>query len=75
MHYPSEILKLPPSTPSRPPTFELFDAIRRLITTSHDLSSLCDAIQQGHKPQSWHVQDGLITRNGHVFIPASSDLV
>ena len=52
------------------PAFSLFDDLRRELQESAELTALRDAVCVRGEP--WTVRDGLIIRDGRVFLPALS---
>jgi hypothetical protein len=57
------------------PSFDLYNDLRREMGTSTDLAVLQDAVTAGERGATWRVQDGLILKEGRVFIPSTSPLV
>ena len=57
------------------PSFDLYNDLRREIGASTDLAALQDAVTAGDRGATWRVQDGLILKEGRVFIPSTSPLL
>jgi transposase InsO family protein len=54
------------------PSFQLFDELRREIRDSAELTALSTDITTGRRDGSWAVTDGLILRDGRVFVASTS---
>nr|CAH66032.1 H0515C11.8 [Oryza sativa] len=57
------------------PSFTAFDDLRREIDASTELTTLRTKILDGDATAGWSVCDGLILRDGRVFVPAASPVL
>jgi hypothetical protein len=57
------------------PMFQLFEDLRRELSSSDELHSCWDDIMARAHGTEWRVQDGLILFKGHVFVPSSSAIL
>jgi hypothetical protein len=57
------------------PSLKLFDDLMGTFTSVTDPVALCQEVETGARDDKWVMVDGLVTCNGHDFIPASLLLI
>jgi hypothetical protein len=57
------------------PSFQLFEDLRAAYTADAMLTSLRQEVRDGLRNKQWVVVDDLVTRDGRIYVPASSPLV
>jgi hypothetical protein len=57
------------------PGFDFVDRLRQVHTTESALVALKEELTAGQRPGSWLLLDGLLTFNGHLYIPPMSPLL
>jgi hypothetical protein len=56
------------------PEFKFFDQFRQESSTLPDIAARRTKIDAGTADKAWRVVDGIVVREGHIFMPASSKL-